>query len=48
MRKELISYLTVGILFGYWMGIYSEQIGIGILLGAILSVLIAIDKQINT
>lgn len=47
MRKELIPYLTIGILIGYLMGTYSEQIGIGILLGAILSVLIAIDKQLN-
>ncbi|GAM12233.1 hypothetical protein [Mesobacillus selenatarsenatis] len=47
MPQELIRFIVIGALFGYFIGMFSEQPGIGALLGAILAVLIAIYNQIN-
>lgn len=46
MPKELIRFIAIGALIGYFIGMLSEQPGIGALLGAILAVLIAIYSQI--
>ena len=48
MPKELVSFIVTGAVFGYFFGMISEQPGIGALLGAILSVLIAIYNQIKS
>lgn len=47
MLQELIKYIAIGGIIGYFVGMLSEQTGIGMLLGAILAVLIAIYIQIN-
>jgi fucose permease len=47
LPKELVRFIVTGAVIGYFFGMISEQPGIGALLGAILSVLIAIYNQIN-
>ncbi|WP_213367445.1 hypothetical protein [Mesobacillus boroniphilus] len=47
MPQELIRFIVIGSIIGYFVGMLSEQPGIGGLLGAILAVLIAIYIQIN-